>query len=50
MRKLLLATISGGRPPTHRLGDAVGSLQLGPNVGDKVEKVKWKGLGVNDHW
>ena len=19
-------------------------------VGDKVEKVKWKGLGVNDHW
>jgi len=19
-------------------------------VGDKVEEVKWKGLGVNDHW
>ena len=19
-------------------------------VGDRVEEVKWKGLGVNDHW
>ena len=19
-------------------------------VGDKIEEVKWKGLGVNDHW
>ena len=19
-------------------------------IGDKVEEVKWKGLGVNDHW
>ena len=19
-------------------------------VGDKVEEIKWKGLGVNDHW
>jgi len=19
-------------------------------VGDKVEEVKWKGVGVNDHW
>ena len=32
-----LATISGGRPPIHRPGDAVGSLQLGPNIPDKAK-------------
>ena len=36
------ATISGGRPPVHRPGDAVGSLQLGPNPAAWPQLSEWK--------
>jgi len=35
-----LATISGGLPPIHRPGDAVGSLQLGPNLNQQLKSKK----------